>query len=123
MSDRIFTEDQLKVHGELILAWLNGAKIESRGLNYWVLVHYPDFFLNREYRIAKPKENKWIPFTMETFLPYKYRWFRYKNCKTLSNAREINSEGILASSFIGWEDFLSRFTFEDGSPCGVEVEE
>ncbi len=123
MSDRTFTEDQLKVHGELILAWLNGAKIESRGLNYWVLVHYPDFFLNREYRIAKPKEKKWIPFTMETFLPHKYRWIKYKNCKPIFNVREVDEVGVWCSVFINWETFLDKFEFEDGSPCGMEVEE
>ena len=51
-------------HYDCIVAWANGAEIESRQTNgTWLPTYFPQWRPETEYRIAKPKkrtETKWL---------------------------------------------------------------
>lgn len=71
-------------------------------------------------------ETKLVPFTRETFIPHRDRWINFDGglCRVI----QFDDNGVILVDARGkswaedWSEFYER-TFEDGSECGLEVEE
>lgn len=63
----------------------------------------------------------------EEFKPYRDKYFKYKNCDfpTYVKTFSYNDSGIktINGACFTWKDMFEECTFEDGSPCGVSVEQ
>ena len=62
-DDPTYTTEQLKVHGKVILAYLNGSEIEGTSFGEWVDILEPMFIVSAEYRVKQ-----WEPKYMEEVL-------------------------------------------------------
>jgi hypothetical protein len=66
-----------------------------------------------------PPKPKYRPFANAAeFEPYRDRWL--KNGDTVRRVDHYNDQGVNGMT---WESLFRNRTFEDGSPCGVEVSE
>jgi hypothetical protein len=66
-----------------------------------------------------PPKPKYRPFVSAAeFAPYRDRWIRTPGQETVKKVGSYNDKGVDGMS---WELLLRNRTFDDGSPCGVEV--
>jgi hypothetical protein len=71
----------------------------------------------REVEPPKPPQPKYRPFrSMEEFTPFRERWWRCKNHKTVLPPCHYNDTRHGGST---WVDRFARYVFEDGSPFGI----
>lgn len=74
-------------------------------------------------KLSKPKEPEYIPYTMETFEPFRNGWFRFKDSNGhLSIINSYNDCNIWlnsASCGVTWEYFFDKCENENGTPCGT----
>lgn len=70
-------------------------------------------------------KTKLIPFTMETFMPHRNDWFLRLDKLRQFRINSFSKSGLTTSIDVEytWSEFLDYCLREDGSPCGVEVEE
>jgi hypothetical protein len=61
--------------------------------------------------------------SVEEFKPHRDRWVQCKEHGAIGRVVSYGTEGIRASQGASWsyEEMLDKATFEDGTPCGVEV--
>lgn len=113
------TKEQLKKHGELILAWANGEKIQFQsGLNSWHdVIGDPIWSLSREYRI-KPK-SEYVPFDFTDASILRNKWIRVKNGGAEWMITGIGKTHVaLSFNSFSYADALEQLEFLDCSPCG-----
>ena len=118
---------------EVMQAFERGEKIEAFYNGVWEDIYIPEWSWGlRDYRI-KPKP-KYVPFdTAEEFLAANRKHgliipIGYEDKKLIAH---VDKDGVLMlcnkrNDRIVWvmfEEFLRDFKFEDGTPCGKEVEE
>lgn len=120
------------VHVEFIKAWADGHQIEyfDETVNAWKELEYPNFYETTQYRI-KPQ---FRPFTFEEFISRKNRWLKSKEhqmyYKVISLRKTSGDTQVTFNINVAINDeimtltekhLLDSYTFEDGSPCGVEI--
>ena len=70
--------------------------------------------------------DKYIPFTMETFTPCRDYWF-YKTSENIAcKVVGYNNEGVTLGTdidlnFYTWQEFMEFHLRENGTPAGIEV--
>lgn len=118
------TREGAKKYLEMIKVFAEGKTIQYySGLSEkWLDLANPEFSINVEYRL-KP-EPKAVPFNMETIKPYRDKWFKNKYSKSYVRILDFNDTWINVDGpfKITYAQFLEAYTFEDGSPCGIEQE-
>jgi hypothetical protein len=68
-----------------------------------------------------PPKPKYRPFANAAeFEPYRDRWICTHGANTVRRVDHYNDQGVNGMT---WESLFRNRTFEDGSPCGVEVTE
>jgi hypothetical protein len=81
----------------------------------------PIFELPKFEPIPDPPEPKYRPFVNAIeFHRYRDRWIATPGSKILRRVDHYNDLGV---NGMAWESLFRNRTFEDGSPCGVEVSE
>jgi hypothetical protein len=97
----------------------------SWAMNSWMyyddgtntIKHTDAFDIVREVDPPKPPQPKYRPFrSMEEFAPFRERWWRCKNHKTVLPPCHYNDTRHGGST---WVDRFARYVFEDGSPFGI----
>ena len=111
---------------EVMQAYDRGEKIESGYGGVWVDIDMPEWSWGlRDYRV-KPKP-KYVPFdTAEEFLAAQRKHGENVRCKLddeLYHAYINNrNETVLVSHYVNIVNMYDKYEFEDGTPCGKEVE-
>jgi len=72
-----------------------------------------------------PEESKYRPFTFEDRELFKDKWIKYKNNENEVEIRLcfVDKFSVFSNELYTYEELLRCFTFLDGSPCGVKIEE
>jgi hypothetical protein len=70
---------------------------------------------------VNPPKPKYRPFANAAeFAPHRDRWICTPGANTVRRIDHYNDQGV---NGMAWESLLRNRTFEDGTPCGVEVSE
>lgn len=74
------------------------------------------------YLYGKPlPERKYRPFAnAEEFKPHRDEWLKSKDTSEVIRFESYDDTGV--DDVFSWKELFKRYTFEDGTPCGVEVE-
>lgn len=134
------TKEELKNRIEVEQAYLNGEEIEAIDIrnqhtNEWHPCPYPVF--NWDYARYRVKPTpKYIPFDSPEkvlnaikehgnfVIPIKnsVKWYSMILGVSPHNIH-IYDCGMSSPMFYNYEDFLERYEFVDGTPCGIEITE
>ena len=122
------TREEAKQLLRIIQAFAEGKAIQQTDGYDWYDLDYPDFMANgNSYRI-KP-EPKYRPFTnveecwkeMQKHQPF--AWVKEKHSDRYSLITEVNGLSIKVKEGCLFTDSVKYYTFVDGTPFGVKVEE
>ena len=77
-------------------------------------------------KTTKPSGYKYIPFTADTFLGYRERWWSFTadniRCKVVAYSNEGITVGTdIDLNFYTWLEFMEIFTDTYGNPAGIMV--
>ena len=115
------TKKDVEKHWEQIMAFKDGKIIQCKSLanGVWYDTNAPSFDINYEYRI-KPEE-KLVPFK---FSDAKFLLGKIVKCRSyifiISNVSEYGICNSLGN--YTFKELLNNCTFEDGSPCGIIIQ-
>jgi len=104
-------------HDEVIVARPDGAKQSVQ----WHNLHEDVEWWAPFEELPDPPKPKYRPFVNAIeFHRYRDRWIATPGSKILRRVDHYNDLGV---NGMAWESLFRNRTFEDGSPCGVEVSE
>ena len=123
---RTYTADYIKV----MQAYVEGKQIQYKDDEVWIDIDDPDWdWHNWEYRI-KPEPN-YRPFRdveecwqeMQKHRPF--GWIKNKNNGHYSMVAMVNDAVIRISGNKDWfiDEIMNNYTFADGEPFGINIEE
>lgn len=124
------TREEAAINAEILKAFSVGKDIQLLRGNSWVDIEYPSFIFDKnKYRI-KP-ESKYVPFTFEDSKLFRDKWIvlkeEYGSSKRLTRIFGIYEDHVnhISGNYIYniyYKDLLKMYTFEDGTPCGKQIE-
>ena len=119
-------KNKAKELSDILLAHSEGKTVQIKMGKDWITLTDPNFNnLDQPYRI-KP-EPKLVPFTTNDIDLFMNKWICDKlDTNLIYNVIGIdkkNNEIRIGDDWVSFEDLLSEYQFEDGSPCGKYIEE
>ena len=115
------TRENIKTHWEQILAFKNDKTIQVKSLStgIWHDTNDPSFDIMYEYRV-KP-EPKLVPFKFSDAKFLLGKIVKGRSCIfIISNVSEHGIYNSLGN--YTFKELLNNCTFEDGSPCGIIIQ-
>ena len=101
--------------------WSDGSKNYDMRADSLRWKHYINLTKLTHYRLAKPSEKKFVPWTRETCPPLGFEIVKKCNGdrSLITTAAEFRAR--VGATLYTWSEIFQDYTLRDGTPCGEEA--
>jgi hypothetical protein len=115
------TRERVKELFPIFQAFAEGKDIQFFNVNEWCLARNPSFYDDKIYRI-KP-EKKFVPFDYSDNIAGKIIKCEAVIGRYLIIRQVLSSLTLSDGNMVTYQYLFDHYTFEDGTPCGKDIEE